>query len=513
VTPSEAGILIGIDLGTTACRAIVFDRDLRQLSASSRPLALTTRSGTEIEQDAEEWWRAARETVREAVRTSGCDARSVKGVGISSQGIAFVPVDGAGSPLRAAFSWLDTRASEQRRRILERFPESLLFSITGKRCSEAYVLAKILWLREKDPRTWDKTRRILMPMDFILSRLTGDYLTDHSMASGTMYYDITRQEWSSRILAAFDLDTAKLPELRWGGTDAGGLRAEAADALGLPRGVVVSVGGQDQKVAALGAGIDLERCTISLGTAMAITQKCDRPVIDPEMRMPCFSDLFPGRWVIEGSAACCSVLDWAKQAFFPDIGWDELNRVVEESRAQPGAPCFLPFFSGAAAPFFDTEARGMLAGLDHSTTPAQIIRSFYEGIGFLIRANIDVMESISRPPRGLRIFGGGAKSDTWCRIIADAVQRPVSALATTESASVGAAILAGMASGVFESAEDAFAHLEVRTEYEPRPGRASEYDEKYARFCELTFRLLDGQAPRPLPRAPGRGGDGQGAPE
>ena len=147
-----------------------------------------------------------------------------------------------------------------------------------------------------------------------------------------------------------------------------------------------------------------------------------------------------------------------------------MNRRVEEAAGLPNAPTMLPFFSGAAAPFFDPSARGTLTGLDLSTTPAQVIRSIYEGIAFLIRANLEVMEASCAPgARTLRIFGGGSRSDAWCRIIADTVQRPVSALATAESASVGAAILAGTAGGVFADPEDAFRRLVVRTSYDPRP--------------------------------------------
>jgi xylulokinase len=478
-------VLVGIDLGTTVCKALVFDQDLHLLAGSARPLALSTLSGTEIEQDAEGWWRTACVVAREALEKSGSAARQVKGLGLSSQGIAFVPVDGSGAPLRPAFSWLDTRAVEQRRAVVDALSEQRIFSITGKRCSEAYILPKLLWFREHETAAWAKTRRILMPLDFLLSRLTGEQVTDHTMASGTMLYDITRRQWSPRILDAFDLDPSILPGIRQGSGTAGALGHEAAQALGLPPGIPVAVGGQDQKVAALGAGLDLDRCTISLGTAMAIAQKCDRPVIDPGMRIPCFADLLPGRWVLEGSSVCCSILDWAKQAFFPTTSWDELNRQVEGAAGLQNPPTMLPFFSGAPAPFFDPAARGALAGLDLSTSPAQIVRSIYEGIAFLVRANVEVMEAISRPVRELRIFGGGSKSDVWCRIIADTVQRPVSALATPESASLGAAILAGTAGGVFPSPEEAFPLVAVRTSYEPRPENAARCDEGYERFRSL----------------------------
>lgn len=495
---NDDALLIGIDLGTTVCKALVFDRGMRMLASASRQLTLVKRSGTEIEQDAEEWWQAVQEVVRDALHKSGCDGQSVKALSVSSQGISFVPVDKNGKPLRAAFSWLDTRAVEQIRHILEHFSEQEIFAITGKRCIEAYVLPKLLWLREKEPEIWKRCRRILMPLDFIIARLTGEYVTDHSMASGTMYYDITRQDWSPLILEAFGLDSSKFPKLLWGGTPVGTLRPKAAQVLGLPSGVKVAVGGQDQKVAALGAGLDLERCTISLGTAMAIEQKCRMPVIDPRMRVPCFSDLLEGRWIIEGSAVCCSILDWAKQAFFPALGWDELNRIVAESAGKTNTPFLLPFFSGAPYPFYDPKARGTLTGLDLSTTPGQIIRSIYEGIAFLIRANVEVMAGIYKSPNGLRIFGGGSKSDVWCGIIADVVGQPVSALATSEAASVGAAILAGLSCGLFAGPEEAFDHLAIRTSYEPRPGRSAEYDEKYGQFKILSGILLEKQMPGSL---------------
>jgi len=478
---------IGIDLGTTVCKAVVFDQELRELSSSSRQMGLQTLSGSEIEQDSEEWWTAVQEVVRGAVARAG-DTRSVKGLSISSQGISFVPVDENGSPLRAAFSWLDTRATEQRGRILEHFGEQTIFSLTGKRCNEGYVLPKLLWLREHEPDVWNRCRRVLMPMDFIVARLTGVYVTDHTMASGTMYYDITKQTWSDPILEALGLDPARLPEIQWAGTAVGTLRSDAAKALGLPQDVVVAVGGQDQKVAALGAGLDLDGCTISLGTALAIEQKCGTPVIDEHMRIQCFSDLVRERWILEGAALCCSVLDWAKNALFPTMSWDELNRRVEESADQSHPPILLPFFSGAMHPYNVSAAKGTLSGLDLSTTPAQIIRSVYEGIAFLIRANVNVMEDIYRLPQGFRIFGGGARSDVWCRIIADVIQQPVSVLASSEAASVGAGFLAGLGCGLFSDPTEAGDHVAIRATYEPRRDLAARYDDLYGQFESLSAR-------------------------
>ena len=470
------------------CKTFLFDRELRALGSASVQLPLVTLSGTEVEQSAESWWDAAVSTVRQCLQEADVDRRRVKGISVSSQGISIVPVDGTGSPLRSAISWLDTRAGAQRERIVEKIGEKRIFSITGKRCSEGYSLPKLLWLKQRERKLYKESAKILMPMDFLLARLSGEFVTDHTMASGTMLYDIGRQEWSGSILEAFGLDERKLPAILWGGTPVSSLRREAAESLGLPPNVIVAVGGQDQKVAALGAGIDLERSTISLGTAMAITKKCDSAVRDRRMRMPCFTDLLPGRWVLEGYTMCCSILDWLRQTFFPDRSYEDLNRMAAEAQGRPNPPYFLPFFSGAPTPFFDPDARGELKGLDLSTTPGQIVRGFFEGIAYMIRANLEIMEEISRPVRELRIFGGGSRSDVWCGIISDVVGRPVSALTISESAAVGAAILAGMGTGVYARPEDAFEKIRVRTAYEPRGESVRRYGTEYAKVKALLDR-------------------------
>jgi xylulokinase len=488
--------LIGVDLGTTVCKCLVFDTELRLLGSAARELAIITRSGTEIEQDAEQWWRATVQVVREALATPGVDGAAVRGLSISTQGISFVPVDRNHRPLRNAFSWLDTRAKAQRRQVLAKLSEWEVFSITGKRCQETYVLPKLLWFREHEPELFAACGRILMSLDFLLARLTGVPVTDHTMASGTMMYDVGAGLWSERILQDFDLPKDKLPELRWGGTPVERLRAEAAAELGLGRQTVVAMGGQDQKVAALGAGIDLSATTVSLGTAMAITQKSDRPTIDPDMRIPCFADLFPGRWVVEGSGICCSILDWLRQSFFPQRSLAELD-LLAEAEEDRGEPLFLfPFFSGAASPHYHPDARGFLYGLNLATSPGQLVRSVLEGIAFQIRENLEVMEEISRPARELRVFGGGARSEPWCRIIAEVTGIPVAALEVSEAAATGAAILAGVGAGVYQNAEQAFGLLRVRRVFEPRPEAIRRYQDLYRRYREIERRILPG---------PGRG--------
>jgi len=482
--------LIGLDLGTTACKGALLDLELNLLMSAEQSYPLMTLSAEEIEQDANHWWEVSKAVLQRLVSGSGIDPADVLAVSISAQGLSFVPVDRRGDPIRNAFNWLDTRAGRQRAEILGEFDERTLFSITGKRASTAYALPKLLWLKQEEPEIYSRCHKILMAMDFIVARLCGRFVTDHTMAGGTLYYDIHQRSWSRTILERFQLDQDKLPGIEWSGTAAGTLRKEVAEELGLTDRVLVCVGGQDQKVAAMGAGIDLERTTISLGTAMAITQKCLQPVTDQQMRIPCFTDLLNGRWVLEGSGIGTSCLDWLRATFFENLSYDELNAMVSAEDGKRNGVFLFPFFMGPDTLHPVQGIQGFLYGLNFSTTRNQIVKSAFEGLAYQIRENIAVMEDISKPVRELRVFGGGSKSKVWNQLIADVTAKPVVSLFTSETGCVGAGILAGLGAGAYSSAEQAFRHLRIQTVYEPRATVAEQYAEQYREYLRIQHRMI-----------------------
>ena len=487
---SAKATIIGLDLGTTVCKGVVVDEKLRILSRAERYYPLIKISGEEIEQDANLWWQVTRQVLSDLLAGPDIRPRRVRCISISTQGISIVPVDEQMNPLRNAFSWLDIRAAEQRDQFLRSFDERALFKITGKRANAAYVLAKLLWLKQNEPDIYARSYKVLMPLDFILAKLTGSAVTDHTMAGGTLYYDISGQTWSKRILQALAIDEEKLPRIEWSGRPVGTIRRKISEEFGLARDVLVAVGGQDQKVAALGAGIDLKKTTVSLGTALAIIQKCSKPVIDAAMRIPCFSDLFPGRWVLEGVGTGTSGLDWLKEMLFPGKSYEELSSMVQAVDSQHNPVLFYPFFTGAGSPHFSEKTRGFLYGLDYSVKAGHLIRSVFESIGFLIKENLIVMEEISQPVEELRLFGGGSKSRTWCQIIADITGKPVVTLFTSEAGSIGAAILAGLATGLFGVPEEAFEYLRIERTFEPRGNRIPYYLERYEDYLSIQKKIL-----------------------
>jgi xylulokinase len=485
-------LLLGIDLGTTGCKAVVYDDRGAALGESYLEYGLITLSPTMIEQDPHAWWDLTRRAIGLALDAAGADRKAVAGVAVSSQGISFVLLDAAGRPLGNAINWLDSRPGEECAQILDRYPAADLFRLTGKRAAPFYVLPKLLWVRRHRPEVWRQARKLLMGHDYLVYRLCGEQVTDHSMAGGTLLYDLHRLDWSDELLSAFDLPRELLPALVWSGGAVGKLSPAVAEELGLSRAVVVSVGGQDQKCAALGAGIEDKTATVSIGTASAIVQLMDRPATDPQMRVPTFTFVQPSRWVLEGVVGTAAgSLRWYRDTIAPGVSYSTLDEEAARAPAGCEGVLFYPHLSGATSPHWHNTARGAFHGLSLATSRGHLTRAILEGIAYQIRANLAVTEEIGGPVDRVIVFGGGAKSALWREIIGDVLGRPLAWTRTVETACLGAAMLAGLGCGLFGSAIEArqriLAPLTLR---EPEPEKVALYAEKYAEYRRAESALL-----------------------
>lgn len=483
--------LIGIDLGTTGCRSAVFDENLNIFGEEYIEYTLINLSDREIEQDANEWWELTKKVVKASVEKSGINSERIKGISVSSQGIAVMPVDKECKPLRNAISWLDTRAVDETKLIIEKFDRFDVYKTTGKRINEAYTLPKLIWLKKNEPEVYNCTYKFLMPHDFITSKLCGAFTTDHTMASGTLAYDINMQKWWKEILETLGVEVEKLPEIKYSGTPVGIVIPEVAEEIGLPEGVVVSVGGQDQKCAALGAGIDEDTFTVSLGTATAVEKIFKSPAIDPEMRIPTFSYLFNNRWVMEGViGTSCVSLKWFRNTLFSDKSYKELDSMVEEISDTAGNVFFYPFLSGSSSPYWYENSRGCFYGINLSTSAAELTKSVMEGIAYQIKSNIQVMEEVDRPADGIRVFGGGAASRVWCQIIADVIGKRLSTLYTSEPACLGAAILAGLGAGMYKNVDEINTNVRIKDVFEPDKDHVKAYEQKYKEYIKMQDKIM-----------------------
>jgi len=310
--------LVSVDLGTTGCKAAVCAASGQVLGESYFEYPLITLGPERIEQDARLWWSLTLRAIRDAIGKSGAEGYSVVALSVSSQGISFVPIDESGVVLCNAISWLDTRAAVEAGAIGDAMGEERLFHLTGKRPEAFYVLPKLLWLREHEPGTYSKARKFFMAHDYLLYRFCGATATDFSMAGGTMLLDLHSLAWCDDLLSTFDIDSNLLPEVAWAGSVAGGLDPAVAGTLGLRPGIPVAVGGQDQKCAALGAGIRPGVATVSLGTASAISCLMNEPILDPKRRIPTYPFVVPGYWDFEGVIGTAGgALKWFRNTFFP----------------------------------------------------------------------------------------------------------------------------------------------------------------------------------------------------
>ena len=484
--------LLGIDLGTTGCKAAICSPEGNLLGESYLEIPLIKSALGVVEQNAAQWWTLTQEAIRQAIRTAGIDGRTIQALSVSSQGISFVPVDKKGLPLGNAINWLDTRATAEAETILSRYTEADLFNLTGKRANPAYVLPKLLWLRNHQPDLYRRTHKFLMAHDYLLYKFGGQFVTDHSMASGTLLHDVTRLSWSAELTDTFDIAVEQLPEIIRSGTSLGTIRREVAEALGLNKKAIVAVGGQDQKCAALGAHIRPGLVTISLGTASAISCLVDHPLLDPERRIPLFPFVVSDIWDLEGVVGTAGgAFRWMRETLFPATAYKTLDEMAADSFPGSNGVCFYPHLSGAGSPHWRADVLGAFLGLTLATEPGDVVRSVLEGVTFQIRANLEVLESLGITIEKLILFGGGAQSSLWPQIISDVTGKPVEVMESVDVATWGACILAGtgarlLTEGDLEqpTTKGKQSHFFPRSEYVRR------YDKIYHRYRTQEEKLM-----------------------
>lgn len=413
---------IGIDLGTTGCKAVLYDSEGTPLSEFNKEYSLICRDGL-VEQDAELWWSLVTEAL--VFVTKSCGGENVHGISVSTQGIAVVPVDAYGIPLANAVSWLDVRAEKEAALLEEHFGRDVIYRKTGKFCNPEYTLPKLMWWKTHEPELFAGAHKFLLPLDFLNMRLTGRTVCDYTIAGGTMAYNITDKKYDEELLAFAGVDVCRLPEVGCMGDFVGKLLPEVAKLTGINPDCEVYLGGQDQKLAALGAGIDESSVTVSFGTATAVT-KLTRSFPD-EMDFSRFrfsDDYYSYEGVVSTSGAA---LKWAANTIFGGLSYRELDLLAEEAGTSGGVT-------------FDTDLTscGMISGITLGTTKGNIVYALFEGVSRAIAGFAADMGDYD----SLYVFGGGSKSEIWCQILANVSGKRIVALNTPETASLGAAILA-----------------------------------------------------------------------
>lgn len=495
--------LLGLDIGTTGCKAILFGEDGALLSASSREYdVLTPRPGW-AEQDAEAVWRLAWDALREALAARPDDPPA--GLALSCQGEAVTPVDSAGGALRPTILGMDTRTGPQNAWLAERLGANWLFERTGMPLHTINTLPKLLWLREHEPGIYAQAAGFRLYEDFMLQRLTGEPVISPCLASRTQMMALRGNGWDSQVLERCGLDVGRLsPVARGDLRPVGQLRPALARELGLRRPLWVAAGGHDQACAALGSGtIAPGTAMVSTGSAEVIALALAEPSLAPSLAaggISVYRQVVPGRYLaMTLNQAGGMVLRWFRDTCAPDLlaearrsGIDAYDLLLRDAPAGPTRLLLLPHLAGSGTPLLDTASRGALVGLSFATTRAEIARAILEGLTFELRANVELLLQAGLPVQALHAVGGGARSALWLQLKADVCGLPLRAPAVSEAAGLGAALLAGLAVGVFADLPSAVAATVRQTRtIAPQAAMQARYDQRYALYRELYPRLAD----------------------
>jgi xylulokinase len=452
--------LIGLDVGTTGAKAVAItpDGELMASAEESYPLSMP-RAGWS-EQDPEDWWQAG----ERALGKLGVEPGRV---GLSGQMHGLVCLDERGEVLRPAILWNDQRTGEECAEIEALVGLERLVSLTGNRALPGFTAPKLLWLRRNEPDVYARIRRIVLPKDYVRLRLTGEWAIDVADASGTLLFDVANRRWSEEVLAALEVPAGWLPPV-----------SESTQIAGAG----------DQQAAALGVGV-LEPGTVSvvLGTSGVVLAPLDEYAHDPEGRVHAFCHALPETWEAMGVMLnAAGSLQWFRDTLAPGLSFDELTAEAAGRSPRADGLTFLPYLQGERTPHADPEARGAFTGLARHHDRGALVRALLEGVAYGLRDSLELLHGLGVDARAGRASGGGANSRLWLEIVASALGLPLELTTLEEGSAFGAALLAGVADGVFADAHDAVsACVRVRDTVEPNALWADAYDEGYARFRAL----------------------------
>ena len=434
---------LGIDIGTSAVKAVIADEAQLVVAQASAPVATQQPRPGWSEQNPEDWWLATKRVVAELRAGSPSAFADVRGIGLSGQMHGLIALDAADEVIRPAILWNDGRATRECAQLAAAIPS--LAEIAGIIAMPGFTAPKLLWMRSHEPQAFARIRHIVLAKDYVRLRLTGEIATDTADAAGTLLLDEAKRNWSEPILGAAGLSREQMPRLLEGNAVSGMIRPQIAAAWGLAHPVMVAAGGGDSAAGAVGIGAIGEGDSfISLGTSAQIFVARGHYAPKPATLIHAFAHALPGRWFEQAALLNgASCLEWvARLIGEADVG--ALLGRVEAGFQGPSAVLFLPYLSGERTPLNDPDARGVFARLEYATGPLDLVQAVLEGVAFSL---IDGQLAFGDGIRGaIPMIGGGARSRFWMKIIASALGRPLQRVAHADAGpAFGAARLARLA--------------------------------------------------------------------
>ncbi len=480
---------LGLDIGTGGSRAILVDRDGKQIAAVTAPHEdIRMEQPLYAEQRPENWWDAAQLAIQGVLSAAGATGAQVRGVGLSGQMHGSVILDAANNVIRPALIWCDQRSQAQVDFIHAKLGRENVVKAIANPVLTGFTLPKLLWVRDHEPQNFDRVRKLLLPKDYIRFELTGEFATEVSDASGTALLDVMNRRWSQTMLDGLGLDAAILPRVYESSDITGTISARAASLTGLAEGTPVVGGGGDQAASAVGNGIvesGIVSCT--LGTSGVVFAHMDNVAYDPQGRVHTFCHAVRDKWHVMGVTQGAGLsLQWLRNQLAPGSTYDELTAEAAKSPAGAEGLFWLPYLMGERTPHLDPHARGGWIGLTARHTRADLIRAVIEGVSFSQKDCLDIIGELGVAITSVRASGGGARSPFWRQILADVFGKRVASLETQEGSAYGAALLAMVGTGEYASVPEVCrAVIQERESLEPRPAEAALYAQAHKTYRAL----------------------------
>lgn len=483
--------VIGIDVGTSGTKAVLVSEEGKVKASALVEYGLSAPRPGWAEQEPYDWWRASAAAIAKLLNDGGVPGSEVKALGLAGQMHSSVFLDDGGRTIRPALLWCDGRTRAEVEHITETVGFDKLVELTANRALEGFTAPKVLWLKNNEPENHKRLRRLLLAKDYVRYRLTGDFATDVSDASGTLLFDVANRRWSDELIAALGIDPDILPKCYESTEVTGAVTSEAAKLTGLAEGTPVVAGGGDQAAGAVGNGVVREGpVLVTIGTSGVVFACAQKPAADPRARLHSFCHASPGLWHTMGvTLSAGGSMQWLRNTLreaAPSLGYDELGKLAESAPPGSDGIIFLPYMTGERTPHFDPAARGVFFGLSLSRGLGHMARSVMEGVAFSLADSARLMSEAGTPLEVVYLSGGGAKSDLWTRIVASVLELPIKRLSVDEGPSFGAAALALVGGGFWNSpAEVADATLSIRDEVRPDPEWSRIYADVRERYRAL----------------------------
>lgn len=480
--------LLGIDLGTSACKVAVFDEGGRVLAQANEAYQVYYPEKGWAEQDADEWWHAICRAIRTVLGKEEVRADRICGIGVDGQSWSAIPVDREGHALYRTPIWMDTRARDICDRVKEQVGENEIFRIAGNDFLPSYTTPKMLWFQEERPEIFEKTDKFLQSNSYIVMKLTGIMSQDLSQGYGIHFFDMKKLSYDSELAGKLGLSTDLVPDLYRCDEVVGTVTPEAAALTGLKIGTPVVAGGLDAACGTLGAGVCRPGQTqeqggqaggMSICTDQALAHK--KLILSPHV--------VPGFWLLQGgSVGGGGALKWFRQELGKGLSFDELTEEAEKIPAGSEGLVFLPYMAGERSPIWNPDAKGVFYGLSFDKTRGHMIRSVLEGVAFSLEHNLRTAAETGIRVDTLNAMGGAANSRLWTQIKADVTGKTIRVPASDTATTLGAVLLAGVGCGVYRDYEEAVSRtIRVTRVQEPDPAN----HEKYQKSMELYLQLYE----------------------